>query len=301
MAKSIIPSLQPVGRPRRFVIGVLIALGVFAAVKALRPTGPVSSLELELVDVRTRRVAGSAPHDERIVICQIEESDIAWVRRALGERWPWSLEYNAFLVKTLADAGAEALLVDVLHLDRGAGPDDLPADMKVDAQEEAQRQGEAAAAAAYRDAMQALGKTAVAMELTDHPLYDLPGRRTAAEGRWGPTSPSLVLGDGALQRAGVDLPVKGVVEGATVLGFVNATDDRDGVVRRFALTGQAGGRPVLSLPLGLATLLDGGIQREKNGYRTPTGAQAVQADSTFFVDFHDGGRRGPYARIEPAR
>ena len=78
------------------------------------------SLELQLVDVRTRHFVDLREPDPRIVIMQIEESDIDWVRRTLGDPWPWPLTYNAHLVRVLDEAGAAALMVDILHLDRGA-------------------------------------------------------------------------------------------------------------------------------------------------------------------------------------
>src|SRR5205085_10517929 len=103
------------------VVGVLIGLGLLA----LRSTTLAEGLEARLVDVRTRAFAGRRAPDPSIVLCTIEDDDVADVRRKTGTRWPWPLELNQYMFRLLADAGVKAVAVDVLQLDLGAGQDDF--------------------------------------------------------------------------------------------------------------------------------------------------------------------------------
>ncbi len=289
-----IPRLMPRSGLRRAALGGALGLVIALLLLLLRGTDLFESLELRLVDVRTRHFASQRSADERIVVVQIEESDIAAVRTKLGVRWPWPLEYNAHLVTVLKDAGAAALMVDVLHLDRGAGPDDVPGTADLPPAERMMREAEAHEADAYGSALRDFGKVALAFELSATPQYDVPARRTAAEGK---------LPDGGLKhhrpaiaRPGAELPVRRVIDGSALLGFANTLPDLDGVVRRAPVLGLWGKRLVLSLPLATAQLAtEAGVAEEDGAVRVDTTRQELSGDAAFLINF---GRRS-YPRIAP--
>ena len=102
-------------------MGLGIGLVAIALLAVLRTSTWLDSLELRMVDARTRMFADAREPDERIVMMQVLEGDVEDVRRDLGMPWPWQLEINSALVRVLEEAGASVLVVDILHLDRGAG------------------------------------------------------------------------------------------------------------------------------------------------------------------------------------
>lgn len=281
-----IPRLQVASGARRLVRGAAIGLLVAVVLALLRETDLFQSLELPLVDARTRHFAGDRAADARIVIAQIEETDIAAVRRQLGVRWPWPLEYNAHLVRVIDEAGAAALMVDILHLDRGAGPDDVPGTEELPPAARQQREIEAAGAAEYGAALKAFGKAAVAFELSDDPQYEVEARARVARTRLG-TEAAPVAG---IHRRGAELPVRRVAENAGLLGFSNAVPDLDGVVRRAAVVGRWGDLAVLSLPLATARLARGARGLP---------AQSLNDDGSFLVNPQRADFRGGYARVAP--
>jgi adenylate cyclase len=234
------------------------------------------------------------------VVAQIEDSDVAEVQRQYGVSWPWPLAYNALMVRVIDEAGAAALMVDILHLDRGAGPDDVPDSEKLDDVAKQRRAGEAALAEEYGEALRAFGKAALAFELSARPRYDVAARRAAALARLGGLAGAPP--PDATRRTGAELPVRRVAEGAAVLGFSNAPDSLDGVVRRAALVGRWIDRPVVSLPLATAQIQAGeGASLVQDGavLRVGGARQALNPDGSMLVTVHAGGVRGGYDRVSP--
>ena len=140
---------------------------------------------------------------------------------------------NAALVRTLREAGARALLVDVYHLDRGAGPDDLVGRTLTTKEQEAELEVEAGMAEDYAAELLQLGPVALAYELAQVETFASPPRVKAgarAAGRAGAGGAA----EGAPRWPVANFPVRRVTEGARALGFANMVPDADGVVRRAA-------------------------------------------------------------------
>ncbi len=294
-----IPKLQALTLRGRLVFGAVLGLAAALGLSTVRSTDAFESLELRFVDLRTRHFADQRTPDPRIVVMQIEESDIARVNAAHGERWPWPLELNAHLVDVLREADAAALMNDMLHLDRGAGPDDLPGAETLTDRQRAERFGEAESAKVLRSALTSFGRAAVAFELSATPQYELPTRKAAAATRLG--NAALAHHQPAVARSGAEFPVRHVTEGAGLLGFVNMPSSLDGVVRRAPVLGRWGTQVVMSLPLA-ATQLSGvtPIAEEVGGIRVGAAFQPLAPDAAFLVNFHSSAFRGGYARIAPA-
>lgn len=289
------PSLDVPSRGRRAVQGAVLGLVVAAVLALLRGTEMLESIELRLVDARTLAFAPDREPDDRIVVMQIRESDVEDVRRDLGVTWPWSLEYNAFLVDVLREAGAAVLVVDILHLDRGAGPDDVPAGVDLPEAARLGREGEARTAETYRDALQRFGKAVVAFQLAQDAPFDVPARRAAAEARL--DAANLEAPPGALTRDGANLPVRRVAEGAARLGFANAVPDLDGVVRQAVVLGRYGTHTALSLPLAAAKTLTGTLAVSADSVHVGAAPQRLTDGARFLVNHH----AGHYTRLRPAQ
>ena len=187
-----VPRLDKMSRTARAVAGAVIGLLVAAALLLLRGTEPIEGLELQLVDVRTRHFVGQRAPDPRIVLVEIQDEDVVAVREKWSVDWPWDLSINAALFQVLADAGVEAVLVDVLHLDRGAGLDDLT-DAQAEGLTDMQRNtiaGEIEGAQAYGAAMRAVGDVVLGFQLSGLMRYEAPARVKAAEARLGRDAPA---------------------------------------------------------------------------------------------------------------
>lgn len=296
------PSLHTPSLRTRCLWGAALGVGVAVLLGFLRTTEFVHALELRAVDTRTRHIADEREPDPRIVLLQIEEADVEDVRRDLGVPWPWSLEYNAHIVNVLREAGASVLVVDILHLDKGAGPDDVPDSEALPPAAREQRAVEARTAETYGAALERFGATAVAFELAVMADYDVPARRTAARERFGPgdvlADGSAAAPTGTLHR-GANLPVRRVTEKARVLGFANTRADFDGVVRRADVFGRYGEKDtlVLSLPLAGAGLAAGGIRATEDGVQVGDASQRLMQGKHFLVNHH----AASYRRVRPAQ
>jgi adenylate cyclase len=277
-----------------------VGLGVAALLWALRGRDWVERVEEQLLDVRTRTYTGTRPPDERIVVAQIEDSDVHYALGAFGQRWPWPLDLDAGLLDVLHDAGARALMLDELHLDHGAGPDELPPGSKPSAVEVAIRDNEATAADAYAKALSDVGRVAAAFQLDDAPVWDVPVRRKPAAARFGDVAGEVPAG--ALVRSGAELPILRVIRSAARLGFANTPADLDGTVRRAPTLGRLRGRTVVSLPLATAALAEDAPVGVGDGVLSlGTARQRLMHDASFLVNFRADSARSPYARVAPGQ
>src|SRR5262245_24765732 len=123
------PAPRPLdlSRGKRVALGAAVGLAVGLLLLALRSTTLAESLEARLVDVRTRSFVGQRAPDPDIVLCVVEDDDVADVQGVLGTRWPWPLEYNAKVFNAFAQAKVKAVAVDVFQFDVGQGADDYVA------------------------------------------------------------------------------------------------------------------------------------------------------------------------------
>src|SRR5262245_35199331 len=177
------PAPRPLdlSRGKRVALGAAVGLAVGLLLFALRSTTLAESLEARLVDVRTRSFVGQRDPDPRIVLCTIEDDDVADVMRGLGQRWPWPLDYNAKIFRVFDAVKVSAIALDVLHLDYGGGSDDAaissaaltPIVMGI-------LDGEAGDAAGFGEVMKATKRVALGFELNDAPKYETPKRAAIA-------------------------------------------------------------------------------------------------------------------------
>lgn len=289
------PRAAPLPGRRRLLVGVLLGLLLGAGACLLGRTHTGQRLELALLDLRTQAFAGRTPPAPDLLLMQVEDADIESVQRDLGHLWPWPLEVNAALARTLAEAGARGLMVDVYHLDRGAGPDDLAGPAAATREALAEVEEQAAMAEDYGAALQQLGAVALAFELAEVGSYGVPARVQAARERL--AVPGLVAPPGAPRLPEANFPVRRVTQGARALGFANAFPDADGVVRRATPLARLGEATVLSLPLAMAFALGEGSVRD--GRPVVRGrALATDAHGALLLDFRAPADRA-YARLSP--
>jgi len=278
-------------------VGLALLVGALLQF-AWRPTPLALRLELPLTDFRTRLAAGRRAPDPRIVIASVSDADVDKVKGKLVAGWPWPLTFNAVVMDVLHRAGAKVVVVDVLHLDRGAGEDDVVGGRERTEAEKQQALGEASDAEEYQGKLRDLGAAVVAMRLTSTSPYEIPARVAAATQRLG--SAGLIPPPKAHGWDQADLPVRRVVDGATVLAFANAPPGVDGIVRRVPTSARWGGRPVRSLAVAAAELVLGAPARyEGDELRFGDVTRPVDPDGSFLLDFR-GAPDHTYARVAPS-
>ncbi|GGH19735.1 adenylate/guanylate cyclase domain-containing protein [Alsobacter metallidurans] len=101
------------GRPH------LLALALAAALGLLFLLEPFRLVENRLFDILST-VAPPMPEEPGVVIVAIDEPSFA----ELGQRWPWPRALHGKLIRTLREAGAKAVAVDILFAEPSGAQDD---------------------------------------------------------------------------------------------------------------------------------------------------------------------------------
>lgn len=303
VALASVPSLSPWGPGRRALVGSLVGLCIGGLLLLARSTSAVDTLELRLVDVRTRAFVGDREPDPRIVLAVILDDDhrrLSWSDLAPNEPWPWSLWMHELALRALAAAKVRAVAFDLLLLERGRAPEDVVLPPEKEGQgflqvlfAEAEQGGQLGAAFASQ------GRVALAYQLNRDPsTHASPARVEAAEERLCPAMPFEPAT--GLSRPHADLPMNRPARGAALLAFANVQEDADGVVRRAVPCGWWGERPTVSLPFATALLAaDGARAVTGREVRFGDAVQRLDEDGCFFASFR-GPARQAYREVSPA-
>ncbi|MBK8097059.1 MAG: adenylate/guanylate cyclase domain-containing protein [Planctomycetes bacterium] len=192
---------------RRSFAAVVLATCSLLFVLLLQATGTLERLELLALDARYATGVGrTAPRDD-IVIAWIDQESLDWLQEQ-DIAWPWPRSVYQEALQWLRDAGAKAVVFDILFDQHQFADED-------------REFGQALAA----------GRGDV---LVDKFVSFRPGARTAAE-----TARFRLRGmppSGTLKRPpelGVTLPLPEFESGADQLGFANIQADADKTFRRY--------------------------------------------------------------------
>ncbi|MBI2387873.1 MAG: adenylate/guanylate cyclase domain-containing protein [Elusimicrobia bacterium] len=210
------------------LIALLAAVGGLAL--ASRSTEVMQGVELKTLDWRARRFADPSRSDPAIVHVTIDQASLDYFEKD-HNAWPWPRDIYVPALSFLKDAGARAVVFDVLFTNAG--------EVSLDA----------ALGAAVKDA----GVVVLAME-TDAKAD--PRRPEAAPARFAAAA-GPALAAGAAKRASVRLPIAPLLSGARALGDTKAEADLDGVFRGVPVLVSLGGRLYPTLPAAAAMLATG--------------------------------------------
>ena len=217
---------------RKALLAALLSLGCGAVAAGLFALGAFETLELKTLDWRFRLSPQGRPASPDVVIVAIDEKSLLEFKRN-GVVWKWPRDFYGALVRYLHKGGARAVAFDVLFSD----PD-------IDRKGTDAEQTDGAFAAAMKEA----GNVVLATQLS-------AGR-------------SLIVGDNALVRpprlmlggaAGLEdyanavLPIEPFQKSAFMVGAVNYSEDRDGILRRLPLFSEYRGKAIPHL--GMAAYL----------------------------------------------
>ena len=243
----------------KILSALAVGLAVFGLVAGLRMTGWFEVVELKALDHLVRRYADPAKADSNLVLLAIDESSL----EAFG-RWPWPRDRYGYVVRYLKQAGARAVVFDVMFFE----PDE-------NAEEFDQ---------SFADDMRAADNVFLPMlfQAEPHPISsDLQARATL--------NVELPESDRAAERqAGVKPPIPLLAQRARGLGVINLSADADGPTRRIPLLGQMSGQFVPHLSLAVARYVLGadGISLKDGRVQIGSISVPLDADGQLLIRWH---------------
>ena len=186
-------------------VGVIVCLITLA----LRQSGLLAIAELKALDHRYQQYADPAKAGKDIVLVAIDEASME-----VYGRWPWPRDRHGFAVQYLREAGAKAIIFDILFLE----PDE-------NAEEFDQ---------SFAEQVRTAGNVFLPILLQTTPDI-IPPRDLLAKATIRVSSTSDRAVRPKARYHGVKLPIPPLAEAARGFGFINLFPDADGTTRRLPL------------------------------------------------------------------
>jgi adenylate cyclase len=213
---------------KKWYVGLLLALLITAVAAVLQRWAFMQGIEAKTLDMRF--AMNSPPPDAaaQVALIGIDDSSLNYFADN-GISWPWPRDFYAHLLNYLTDAGARAVLFDLLFyqpdLDRG------------------ESEG-AETDAAFAAAIKANGKVVLGAQLSNDEFgFPIDLAPYALDLKPAPSGP------GSRFRSLI-APVSVLCKATNRLGIVNISPDPDGVIRRVPLAYAIGGRWLPQMALG---------------------------------------------------
>ena len=234
---------------------------VFLLTSAIHQSGLLTIAELKTLDHRYQQYADPAKAGKDIVLVAVDEASL----EVFG-RWPWPRDRHGYVVRYLKEAGAKAIIFDILFLE----PDE-------DAEEFDQ---------AFAEDIRAAGNVFLPFQLQSSPDAPPPGHLAKA------TIPveSKTAGPVTLlsRDQGVKLPIPPLAESARGLGYVNFFPDPDGTMRRLPLLAETPQATFMQLATAVARYLlqaDGAVLDGRT-LRMGTATIPLTKHGEMVIDWH---------------
>lgn len=243
---------------KKILSALAVSLTVFAVVAGLSSTRWFEVVELKALDHLVQRYADPAKADSNLVLLAIDESSL----EAFG-RWPWPRDRFGYVVRYLKQAGAKAVVFDVMFFEADENAEEFDQ--------------------SFADDLKEAGNVFLPMLFQAEPAaipLELQPRATVAV--------ESVDGGRVATHAGVKLPIPVLAQQARGLGVINLSADADGPTRRVPLLGQVHGNLVPHLSLAVAQYLLGADRLSMRDGRLQIGAHDVPlgTDGNLLIDWH---------------
>lgn len=199
--------MEPFKSFKKLLVATAVGTGVFLLIVLIHQSGYLAVAELKTLDHRFQRYADPASARKDIVLIAIDEASL----ETFG-RWPWPRDRHGYLVHYLKQAGAKAIIFDILFLE----PDEAAEEFDT----------------VFADETRAAGNVYLPFLLQSAPSAD-PGSALLAKAGL-PVEP-LFRDDRPARQQGAKLPIPPLADAAAGLGFINMFPDQDGVTRRLPL------------------------------------------------------------------
>lgn len=244
---------------KKVLSAVAVGLTVFALVAGLSTSRWFEVAELKALDHLVRRYADPAKADSNLVLLAIDESSL----EAFG-RWPWPRDRFGYVVRYLKQAGARAVVFDVMFFEADENAEEFDQ--------------------SFADDLKAAGNVFLPMLFQAEPAATPP----EAQPRATVTVESSEAGHVPDIHAGVKLPIPVLAQQARGLGVINLSADADGPTRRVPLLGQVNDNVVPHLSLAVAQYLLGADRLSMRDGRLQIGTQHVPLgdDGSLLIDWH---------------
>ena len=244
---------------RKILSAVAVGLTVFALVAGLSTSRWFEVAELKALDHLVRRYADPAKADSNLVLLAIDESSL----EAFG-RWPWPRDRFGYVVRYLKQAGARAVVFDVMFFEADENAEEFDQ--------------------SFADDLKAAGNVFLPMLFQAEPAAIPP----EAQPRATVTVESSDARQAPDTHAGVKLPIPVLAQQARGLGVINLSADADGPTRRVPLLGQVNGNVVPHLSVAVAQYLLGADRLSMRDGRLQIGAHHVplETDGSLLIDWH---------------
>ena len=223
---------------KKLITGALVGGTVFLLSLALHWSGWLTIAELKTLDHRFHRYADSTKAGNDIVLVAVDEASL----EAYG-RWPWPRDRHGYVVHYLKQAGAKAVVFDILFLE----PDSAAEEFDEVFAEEMRAAGNVYLPFLMQDEHEPSADSTVSPAGLQKPSPDILKKATIALDDQEPQP------TGTLKTyAGEKLPTPLLAQAAHGLGYINLTPDIDGTTRRLPLLAQARNQTFLHITTAVA-------------------------------------------------
>ncbi len=230
--------MQVAAHQKKCVSGTLVGGTVFLLALALYWSGLLTLAELKTLDHRFYRYSDPSNAGNDIALVAVDEASL----ETYG-RWPWSRDRHGYVVHYLKQAGARAVVFDILFLE----PDSAAEEYDEVFAEEMKAAGNVYLPFLMQDPHEPSATSTVAPAGPWDPSPDILKRATIALDDQDP-QPS-----GSLKTyAGAKLPAPLLAQAAHGLGYINLTPDIDGTTRRLPLLARARDQTFLHITTAVA-------------------------------------------------
>ncbi len=248
-------------RVKRLLVATVVGLSVCLCAVALHAVGWLQVAEWKSLDYRFRQHANKAKAGQDLVLVAIDEASL----ETFG-RWPWPRDRHGYAVRYLKEAGAKAIVFDVLFLE----PDENAEEFDQSFADDIRKAGNVVLPMIFQDEPQpALTEILAKSALTVDGAADAP----------------RALRD---PHSGVKGPIVPLTQAARGLGFINLSPDRDGTTRRIPLIGRVGDSDVPHLALAVVAKLQGAdrVAIEHGSLRVGSTTVPLTEDGSMLIDWH---------------
>ena len=248
---------------KKLLTATAVGLAVFLLAVALHRSGLLEIAELKTLDHRYHQYADPAKAGKDIVLVAVDEASL----EAFG-RWPWSRDRHGFVVHYLKEAGAKAIVFDILFLEPDEGGEEFDE--------------------AFAQEVRAAGNVFLPFLLQPSSSTDsAPSQlltRAAVPVEHKFTTPD----EPRHSYQGVKLPIPLLAEAARGLGYVNLFPDFDGTARRLPLVAHVQEADFPQLATAVARYLLGAdrVEREARWLRLGPATVPLTAQGDMVIDWH---------------
>jgi adenylate cyclase len=231
--------MQVAIQQKKLISGTLVGGTVFLLALALHWSGLLTIAELKTLDHRFHWYADSTKAGNDIVLVAVDEASL----RTYG-RWPWPRDRHGYVVHYLKQAGAKAVVFDILFLE----PDSAAEEFDEVFAQEMRAAGNVYLPFLMQDQHEPSADSTVSPAGLQKPSPDILKKATIALDDQEP-QPTRTL----QTYADVKLPTPLLAQAAHGLGYINLTPDIDGTTRRLPLLARARNQAFLHISTAVAS------------------------------------------------